>query len=112
MLLKYFHDAVVSGHLGAHKTFYKLAVNFWWPSMRKEVFQYVRKCDLCQRARPAQNAQFGLHSAQPSTQPMEKLFIDFVGPLTRSKRGDIAILVVEDAFYKCFLPRSGKFRPR
>jgi hypothetical protein len=31
---------------------------------------------------------------------MEKLFIDFVGPLVRSKRGNIAILVVEDGFSK------------
>jgi len=36
---------------------------------------------------------------------MEKLFIDFVGPLTRTKRGDIAILVIVDAFSKfVFLP--------
>jgi hypothetical protein len=31
---------------------------------------------------------------------MEKLFIDFVGPLVRSKRGNITILVVADAFSK------------
>jgi hypothetical protein len=31
---------------------------------------------------------------------MERLFIDFMGPLTRSKRGNIAILVVVDAFSK------------
>jgi len=35
---------------------------------------------------------------------MERLFIDFVGPLTRTKRGNIAILVIVDAFSKfvCF----------
>jgi hypothetical protein len=31
---------------------------------------------------------------------MERLFIDFVGPLTRTKRGNIAILVILDAFSK------------
>jgi hypothetical protein len=31
---------------------------------------------------------------------MEKLFIDFMGPLTRTKQGNIAILVVVDAFSK------------
>ena len=31
---------------------------------------------------------------------MERLFIDFVGPLTRSKRGNIAILVILDSFSK------------
>jgi hypothetical protein len=31
---------------------------------------------------------------------MERLFMDFVGPLTRTKRGNIAILVIVDAFSK------------
>jgi hypothetical protein len=31
---------------------------------------------------------------------MERLFIDFVGPLTRTKRGNIAILVIVDGFSK------------
>jgi hypothetical protein len=29
MLLKYFHDSVLFGHVGARKTFHKTAVNFW-----------------------------------------------------------------------------------
>jgi hypothetical protein len=31
MLLKYFHVLVLAGHLGARKTFQKIAANFWWP---------------------------------------------------------------------------------
>jgi len=34
MLLKYFHDSVLSGHLGAPKTLQKIAGNFYWPKMR------------------------------------------------------------------------------
>jgi hypothetical protein len=68
--------------------------------MRTEVFDYVRKCELCQRAKPAQNVRVGLHSADPCVEPMEKLFLDFVGSLVRSKRGNIDILVVVDAFSK------------
>jgi hypothetical protein len=40
---------------------------------------------------------------------MERFFIDFVGPLTRTKRGNIAILVNLDAFSKfVFFPQSVK----
>jgi hypothetical protein len=56
----------------------------------------MRKCELCQRAK---TASVGLHSAKPSYQPMEKS-VDFVGPLVRSKWGNITILVVVDAFSK------------
>jgi transposase InsO family protein len=94
MLLQYYHDSSLAGHLGARKTFQKIATNFWWPCMRTEFFEYVRKCDLCQRAKPAQDARVGMHASRP----MERLFVDHVGPLTRSKRGNIAILVTVDAF--------------
>ena len=100
MVVTYFHDSPLAGHLGAFKTFQKVAVNFWWPRMRVEIFQHVRQCDLCQRAKPAQDARVGWHVAQPSTRPMEKLFLDFVGPLTRTRRGNCAILVILDGFSK------------
>jgi len=100
MLLKYFHDSALAGHLGAFITFHKIVANFWWPKMRTEIFQYVRRCDLCQWAKPAQNTRVGLHTAEPPSQPMEKLFVVFVGPLTLTKRGNSAILVVLDGFSK------------
>ena len=100
MLLSNFHDSPLADHLGAHKTFHKVAANFWWPKMRDEFFQHVRKCSLCQRVKPAQNARVGWHTAQHSTRPMEKLFVDFVGPLTRTRRGISTILVVFDGFSK------------
>ena len=100
MLLTYFHDSPLAGHLGAQKTFHEVTANFWRPNMRTDVFQYVHKCGLCQRGKPAQNTPVGWHAAEPSTQPMQKLFADFVGPLTRTKRGNVAILVVLDSFSK------------
>jgi hypothetical protein len=68
--------------------------------MRLEISDYVRKCDLCQWAKPAQDMRVGLHAANPCSQPMERLFVDFVGPLTRTKQGNLAILVVVDGFSK------------
>ena len=100
MHLKYFHDTVLSGHLGVWKTYPKIASNIWCSKMHFEIFSYVHKCDLCQRAKPAQGFRVGLHLASPVTVPMERLFIDFVGPLTRTKRGNIAILVLVDSFSK------------
>jgi hypothetical protein len=79
MMLKYFHSAVVSAHLGARKTLQRIATNVWWPKMHGNVFDYVRKCELCLRAKPVQNTQVGMHAASLLLEPMERLFIDFVG---------------------------------
>lgn len=61
---------------------------------------FVRGCLECQRAKPAPNARVGLHSSAVLTRPMDRIFIDFVGPLVRSRRGNTALLVVLDGFSK------------
>ena len=81
-------------------TFQKVVAHFWWPKMQAEVFRYVKKHIFCQRAKSAQTTQVGLHSGNLSSRPMERLFIDFVGPLIRTKRGNIAIMVIVDGFSK------------
>ena len=100
ILLKYFHDSPVSGHLGSFKTWNKIGRKFYWPKMKEVIFRYVRQCDLCQRAKPAQNTKAGLHQATPASYPLERVFIDFMGPLVRTKKGSQAILVVVDSFSK------------
>jgi hypothetical protein len=100
MLLKYFHNSPMSGHLGLFKTWKKVGRQFYWPKLRDDVFRYVRQCDLCQHAKPAQNTKVGLHAATPASYPLERVFIDFMGPLVRTKRGNQAILVVMDSFSK------------
>jgi hypothetical protein len=94
MLLKYFHDSGLPGHLRALKTFQKFARNFYWPKLRADLFEYVHCCDLCQRAKPARSPPVGLHSTSPVFGPMERLFIDLMCPLTRLKQGNVAILVL------------------
>jgi hypothetical protein len=100
MILEYFHDAALSAHLGVNKTFRRIAKVFYWPGVRLDVTKYVRQCEVCQRAKPAQNTRVGLHNSQVVTRPLERIFVDFVGPIVRSRRGNIALFVVLDGFSK------------
>jgi hypothetical protein len=84
--------------LGKFKTLGKIAKSFYWPKMREDVFGFVRQYKLCQKAKPALNTKVGWHDASPVSEHLARLFIDFMGPLVRSKRGNCAILVVVDAF--------------
>jgi hypothetical protein len=42
----------------------------------------------------------GLHSATPPPRPLETVFVDFMGPMVRTKKGNQAILVILDGFSK------------
>jgi hypothetical protein len=74
--------------MSTFKTWKKVCRQFYWPTMKEDIFQYVRQCELCQRAKPAQSTQEGLQSAVPATGTLDWIFIDFFGPLTRSKNGN------------------------
>jgi len=77
-----------------------LGRQFFWPELKNDVFQYVKQCDLRHRAKPAQNMRVGLHSATPTSCPLQRIFIDFMGLSVRTKKGNQAILVVIDSSSK------------
>jgi len=80
----------MSGHLGSFKPWKKIGRQFYWPKLR-DVFHYVRQCDLCQRAKPAQDTKLGRNTATPASYPLERVFIDLMGPLLHAKRANQAI---------------------
>jgi hypothetical protein len=82
------------------KTLHRISKVFYWPGIRPDVTKYIRQCGVCQRAQPAQNMQVGLHNSQIVTKPIERIFIDSVGPIVRSRQGNLALLVVLDEFSK------------
>jgi len=43
------HDTPVAGHPGRWKTLEMVTWNYWWPGLTKFVFDYVDRCDKCQR---------------------------------------------------------------
>jgi hypothetical protein len=100
MILEYFHDSALSAHLGVEKTFHRISKVFFWPKLRLDVLNYVRQCAECQRVKPAQDTQVGHQSSQIVTRPMERIYINFVGLMVRSRRGNVAALVILDGFSK------------
>ncbi|KAL6332966.1 hypothetical protein AAG906_019980 [Vitis piasezkii] len=43
-LLQEFHDSKVAGHSGVLRTFKRLAQQFYWPSMYKNIQDYIQQC--------------------------------------------------------------------
>jgi hypothetical protein len=92
---------VLSAHLGVTKTLQKISKVFYWPGLRPDIRRYVRRCVPCQQAKPAQNTQVGLHQSGVVSKPMERVFVEFVGPTVRSRRGNVAIFVILDGLSVC-----------
>jgi len=88
------HDAPLSGHLGTAKTIHAVTRSFFWPEMQKDIVQYVRSCDSCQRNKPSHSRPAGLLQPLPVPEaPWTDLSMDLITSLPRSKAGFDAIVV-------------------
>ena len=97
--LKECHDAVAGGHLGREKTLQKLKTRFWRPNLSRSDKEYCDDCLTCAKSKPRRKPKAPLQPI-PSGYPMQRLHIDIVGPLPRTKRGNRFILTVQCSFTK------------
>ncbi|XP_036003896.1 uncharacterized protein LOC118566311 [Fundulus heteroclitus] len=90
------HDHPLSGHLGINKTYKKVLRHFFWPGLKSAVSQYCRTCRVCQVAgKPNQVIPPAPLSPIPVMgEPFERVIVDCVGPLPKTKSGNQFILTM------------------
>uniref|UniRef100_A0A669F703 Gypsy retrotransposon integrase-like protein 1 n=1 Tax=Oreochromis niloticus TaxID=8128 RepID=A0A669F703_ORENI len=95
-ILSLAHDASLAGHLGVKKTYHRVLRNFFWPGLKSDVVKYCRSCHTCQVVgkpnKPIPPAP--LHPIPALGEPFERVLLDCVGPLPKSKSGHQYILTV------------------
>lgn len=90
------HDGDMGGHFSANKTAAKvLHLSFYWPTLFKDVREYVSHCDRCQ---PTCNI------SQQNEMPLNNILIceifdlwgiDFMGPFSKSCGYENIVIVVD-----------------
>ncbi|KAL5018859.1 hypothetical protein ScPMuIL_004581, partial [Solemya velum] len=94
------HDSPTGGHLGIKKTLCKVRQRFFWHGLRKDVENWCRKCDTCAaRKMPLRRAKAPMKQYNVGA-PLERIAIDIMGPLPKSRRGCKYLMVVADYFTK------------
>ncbi|GJT99430.1 ty3-gypsy retrotransposon protein [Tanacetum coccineum] len=48
LILQEFHNSTLGGHAGIEATIRRLASSFYWPDLKKDVKEFVKKCTTCQ----------------------------------------------------------------
>ena len=104
-ILNQLHDAPLAGHPGVKRTVERVAREYYWPGMYNYIQQYVSTCPSCQRHKRDYGKKAGLLQPIPApTERWQAIAMDFVGPLTMSRRGNNFLLVVTDRFtHRCVL---------
>lgn len=98
-LLKANHDDV--GHFGFDKTLERVRASYWFPKMRKFIKKYVSSCLGCAHHKVPSGAKEGqLHPIPKIEIPFHTVHADHLGPFVRSRKKNMYLLVIVDAFTK------------
>ena len=100
MVFKFYHVLLTGTHLGIFKTRERIRENFIWKFIDKEIRIRVKACSECLKSKPVQNKKVGFLSSQPPKAPMDKIYIDYLGPFNRNKADNNYMIVGLDAFSK------------
>ena len=83
-------------HAGMNRMVARLQLVWYWSRMVSEVRKTLRSCEVCQVAKPGRNRPQGSPQRLYTRRPWQKVAIDLVRPLPRTKRGNQWILVLSD----------------
>ena len=111
--MKEAHDSSYSIHPGSTKMYHDLRDSFWWSSMKREIAEYVSRCDICRRVKAEHQKPAGL--LQPLKVPewkWEEIGMDFITSLPRTSSGYDSIWVIVDRLTKSahFIPVKTTFK--
>ena len=89
-------DTMVAGHMGMDMTLEMINRNFYWPRFSKDIEDYVRSCDDCQRNKASRHKRHGtLHPLQLSYSPWDSIAMDFMTHLPVSEDCSTVWVIVD-----------------
>jgi hypothetical protein len=92
------HEHALSGHLGVRATVDRVAQQYWWPSIRRDVQGVIEECIPCNRRSPYGRTKAPLQALPDTAEPFELVAMDIIGPLPVTERGNKYVLSVIDHF--------------
>nr|GEY66037.1 reverse transcriptase domain-containing protein [Tanacetum cinerariifolium] len=99
-ILNTYHSGPTGGHYGANYTAKKVFDSgFYWPTIYKDAFKLVKRCDSCQRQGKISQKDEMPHNSIQVCEFFDVWGIDFMGPFP-SSIGNKYILVVVDYLSK------------
>ena len=97
-ILQQYHDHKLAGHLGIANMWWTLRRDYWWPTMKQFVVQYVKGCATCQSTKP-QNTwpKVPLMPVLPTegAVPFQTISLDLIMNLPKVEGHDSILTIVD-----------------
>ena len=109
--LREYHDARPAGHPGVGAMMKKVLKHLWWPTIHRDVCQYVRGCQTCQTAKVnthPTSPPITPHDVASNPFPFKQVSVDLVTDLPPGRGCDSILTIVDQGLTKgaFFLPTN------
>lgn len=99
-IIREFHESPLGGHQGMNRTLKRIQLYYDWPGMSRDVEEYISTCSVCQKNKVSRINKIPMKITTTAAKPMERIFLDIVGPLPVTYNGNRFILTFEDDLTK------------
>ena len=83
-ILEFSHD--LAGHMSPKKSSQRIRMNFWWPTLKQDVTDYIKSCKTCQlQARKTCWDRVPIPPIPRQELPFVHWFFDILGPMSSEK---------------------------
>ena len=95
------HQSKIGGHKGVNKTYKRIRERFFWPGIKEQVTEFVRRCNTCQEQKiiRAKTHEPMIITDTP-IDTFDKVSLDTVGPLPTTSDGNKHLLTMQDNLSK------------
>ena len=105
------HETFMAGHFGSKRTLARVQERFRWAGMKREVEEFVKTCDRCQRASDKPSEGRNVHTIL-ARHPWEVVTIDFLCGFAPAKQTrHTSIIVITNKFIWQVYLRSCPLNP-
>lgn len=95
VILNDFHLLPTSGHAGIRRMSSNIKKFYYWPSMDRDINQFVSKCEQCQKQKHSIKTKQPMEITTTSSYALEKIYLDIVGPLPKDDTGHCYALTLQ-----------------
>jgi transposase InsO family protein len=100
LVLREAHDVDSAAHGGREKTLWRLAGDYWWPAMYKDVRSYLKNCTRCLEHKRAISIRQPLGERPQPQRVWERVHLDLWQPGGTSERGNVYVATFIDTVSK------------
>ena len=99
-ILRWCHDNCSAGHPGRDRTYSRIAREYYWPRLGRDVKRYVQSCPVCQTSKGDRPRQPPLQPLPVPEKPWEEISMDLITGLPESTASNDTILTFVDRLTK------------